>query len=240
MKKNLKKQISRLPKKPGVYFFKNKNKQVLYIGKALSLRHRVASYFQNGPKDNKTQKLVSQITSLDFIQVNSEFEALILEAKLIKQYQPKYNIQLKDNKKYLYIAISKDSPPRLYIVRRPEITNDIHRWYGPFSSHAATRQILKTVRRIFPFRSCRVLPPSPCLYYHLGLCPAPCINNINKDQQNIEQIKKILSGNTNKLIKDLKQKMDHFSQDLQFEKDLNAKKTDNHSANCHPRLGIHP
>jgi len=214
----VKKKRLMLPNKPGVYIYKDKNKNVIYIGKALSLKKRVASYFYKGVKDRKTLQLVSQIDDLDYIVVMSEFEALLLEAKLIKQYQPKFNIDLKDNKRYLYIAISKEKFPRVFIVRRPEIEEGLLDWYGPFPSARDTREVLKIIRNIFPFRSCKTLPSSPCLYSHIHLCPAPCVNNSNEYKKTITKIRKLLSGQTNKIIKELKKEMILNSQKENFEK----------------------
>ena len=172
---NPKLKIKNLPQKPGVYLFRDAKDQIIYIGKALSLKHRVASYFQNKNHDPKTIELVKNIAEIQTILVNSEFEALLLEAKLIKQHKPKYNIQFKDGKSYLYIVIGKEFPNRIFLARLSQLKQETLDWYGPFPSSSEARQILKFVRRIFPFRSCKKLPKSPCLYYHLKLCPGVCL-----------------------------------------------------------------
>ncbi len=207
----------KLPTKPGVYLFKNNLGETIYIGKALSIKKRIAGYFQKGLKESKTEKLLSQIKSIDYFLVNSEFEALLLEAKLIKQYKPKFNTRLKDNKSYLYIAISKEPLPRLYVVRRPELEEKILDWYGPFPSAKDTRQVLRIIRKIFPFRSCRILPHSPCLYYHLKLCPGACYQPAKNYPETIKRIKQILSGKTPILIKNLAKKMRKAAEKTDFE-----------------------
>ncbi len=215
---NLKEKIKKLPKKPGVYIYKDKLGKIIYIGKALSLKNRVASYFRQKHTDQKTIELVSQINNLQTIEVNSEFEALLLEAKLIKQHKPKYNTAAKDGKSYLYIIISKQFPNRIFASRRPEIENDILSWYGPFPSGREVQEILKTVRRIFPFRSCANLPKRVCLYQHLKLCPGVCVYSNENYPKTIGQIKQMLSGKTGTLIKALKKEMKSDAKALDFEK----------------------
>ena len=239
----IKDKIKKLPKKPGVYIFKNQKGKIIYIGKALSLKNRVSSYFQNKHNDAKTLELIENITDLQIIEVSSEFEALLLEAKLIKQHKPKYNIQAKDGKSYLYIIISKEYPNRIYASRQPEKEESILSWYGPFPSSREVQEILKTIRRIFPFRSCVNLPKKTCLYYHLKLCPGACVNQDNrisriseqsleqenKNQDNREQsqeeykktivqIKQMLSGKVGSLIKSLNIEMKSFAKTTDFEK----------------------
>lgn len=240
---NLKNKIKELPKKPGVYVFRGSSGKIIYIGKALSLKNRVANYFQNKQKDSKTQELVSNIADLQTILVNSEFEALLLEAKLIKQHRPKYNIQAKDGKSYLYIVIGKEFPNRIYSSRRPESEEKLLDWYGPFPSSSEVKEILRFIRRIFPFRSCAKLPKSPCLYYHLKLCPGICtlslraeakqsqakteiassLNAPRNDNEinyhnNILKIRQLLSGKITRLIQSLEKEMKSFARATDFEK----------------------
>lgn len=239
---SLKEKLKQLPKKPGVYIFKNKLGKIIYIGKALSLKHRVLSYFQNKQKDPKNQELILNIADLQTILVNSEFEALLLEAKLIKQHKPKYNTAAKDGKSYLYIVISKEFPNRVYSSRKPESEEKLLDWYGPFPSGADVREILRFIRRIFPFRSCAKLPKSLCLYYHLKLCPGVCIlslraqakqsqphkrdcfgarplamTNDTNYQKTISCIRQILAGKTATLIKSLEKEMKTFARENNFE-----------------------
>lgn len=218
MKINLKKQIDNLPKKPGVYIFRNKNKKIIYIGKALSLKNRVKSYFLKTRQTPKIKALVSQITNLDFIVVNSEPEALILEAKLIKQHLPKYNVLQKDDKRYLYIAIFKTPFPHLNIVRRVDLDKNIWKWFGPFPSGRSAQQVFRFIRGIFPFCSCSTLPKKNCLYSHINLCPGP--NNLkNKEYlKNINKISFFLSGKTTMVIKKLEKEMRAAAKELKFEK----------------------
>lgn len=214
---NLKDKIKRLPKRPGVYLFRDSKDKIIYIGKALSLKNRVSSYFQNKQKDPKTQELVEKIEKLDFFIVNSEFEALLLEAKLIKEHRPKYNSSLKDDKSYLYIAVSKDKPERVFLAKKVELKSNISSWYGPFTTSSDARQILKTLRRIFPFRSCKKISNRPCLYYHLKSCPAPCLSVSSNYPETIKKIKLILSGKTTGLINSLEKQMKNAAKTLNYE-----------------------
>ena len=147
--KNLKTKIKNLPESPGVYLFKDKKKQIIYIGKAVNLKKRVKSYFSNKKLEPKTLKLVSAISDLKIIKTDYEFEALLLEAKLVKQHQPKYNIDLKDNKRYLYIAIYRSPFPHINIVRRIELEENLYDWFGPYPSAYAAREVLRFIRRVF-------------------------------------------------------------------------------------------
>lgn len=220
---DLEKKLKSLPKKPGVYIFRDKAKKIIYIGKALVLKNRVSSYFRQKHKDPKTAELVANIADLEFFIVNSEFEALLLEARLIKQHQPKYNIVQKDSKSYLYIVIGKDFPNRIFTARWGDLNGSQLDWFGPFPSSADAKRILKIVRQILPFRSCKNLPKSPCLYFHIGLCPGVCTLNEQRTmnyEQCIQNIRKLLSGKTNaltKIIKALEKEMKKASRELKFE-----------------------
>lgn len=218
----LKEKLKSLPKKPGVYIFKNDKDRIIYIGKALSLKNRVSNYFQTGKKDPKTKELVSHINGLEYFVVNSEFEALLLEARLIKQHKPKFNVIQKDSKSYLYIVIGKEFPNRVYLARWTELNSqNMLDWFGPFPSSSDARRILKTLRPIFPFRSCKDLHKSPCLYYQLGLCPGVCIvKNEEEYKRTIKALRQVLSGKTNvldKIVKSLEKEMKKSAQGLQFE-----------------------
>jgi len=226
----IKDQLKKLPKKPGVYIFKNSKGKIIYIGKALSLKDRVSSYFKQKHPDPKTLELIANISDLQTILVNSEFEALLLEAKLIKQHQPKYNIQAKDGKSYLYIVIGKDFPNRVFQSRKPELEEKLLDWYGPFPSSREVQEILKTIRRIFPFRSCADLPRRPCLYYHLKLCSGICLfphpmceasthRMWEGDyRKTITNIRRLLSGKTGSLIKSIEKETNRAVKGLEFEK----------------------
>lgn len=220
----LSEKLKSLPLKPGVYLFRDAKNQIIYIGKALSLKHRVASYFQNKNHDPKTKELVKNIADIQTILVNSEFEALLLEAKLIKQHQPKFNVNLKDDKSYLYILISKEDPQRIYVGRKSDIKEGNFFWYGPFTTSADAREILRVLRRIFPYRSCKNLPKKPCLYYHLKLCPAPCYYPVSNYQETVKKIRQILSGKTQLLLKSLEKKLKQEAKNLNFEEAAMVKK----------------
>jgi len=216
---DIKSKLKSLPKKPGVYIFRNSKGKIIYIGKALVLKNRVSSYF-HGKHDAKTNELVANIADLEWIVVNSEFEALLLEARLIKQHKPKYNIAQKDSKSYLYIVIDKEFPNRVHTARWGDLNGSHLDWFGPFPSSTETQQILKTIRKIFPFRSCKTLPCSPCLYAHLGLCPSVCVNSEGYEKT-ISQVRTLLSGKTNtlkKIFKSLEKEMKTYAQAAEFEK----------------------
>jgi excinuclease ABC subunit C len=215
--------VKKLPHRPGVYFFKDKSKKVIYVGKALDLKKRVASYFYPSVKNQKTKKLVSQINQVDFLTASSEFEALLLEAKLIKEYLPKFNVSLKDNKRYLYIAISKEKYPAVFLTRRPEMEEKLLDWFGPFPSAYAARQVLKTVRKIFPFRSPCKMPPRGCLYLHINLCPAMCQVPTANYKKTISRIRNLLNGQTKLLLKQMEKTMSVKARQQQYEEALYLK-----------------
>lgn len=207
--------IKKIPQKPGVYIYKNKENKIIYIGKAINLKKRVTQYFQTDHAlGYKTSRLVSEIDSVSFKTVNSEIEALVLESSLIKQYRPKYNSQLKDDKSYIYISISKDKYPIIKPAFKSTLKqNDI--FYGPFPDGRSVKSILKTTRHIFPYYSKKHINKK-CLFCHLGLCPGPNPNQ-KEYRANIIKIKKILSGNFKKLINDLKKEMKIASSAENFE-----------------------
>jgi excinuclease ABC subunit C len=211
--------LQSIPTTPGCYIYRNISGEVIYVGKAINLKNRVSQYFQAknalGPK---TTKLVSQIDSLETKTVNSEIEALILESSLIKKYLPKYNSQLKDNRSYLYICISKTKIPVISTSHYSNLpqNSDI---YGPFPSGASVKSLLKTIRRLFPFRSTPKHSQKPCLYCHLNLCPGPNPNPVLY-RQNISKINKILNGQFNSLLKSLNKEMNLASKSQDFEKAL--------------------
>ncbi len=190
-------ELKNLPTTPGVYIYKNSRGQIIYVGKAINLKKRISQYFQRPDAlGSKTRTLVSQIAFISTKTVSSEIEALVLEASLIKKHRPKYNSQLKDDKNYLYICITKHKLPLIFSAHLNKLPANAF-IYGPFPSVSAVKSILKTIRRLFPFYS-RLHSSKKCLYCHLNLCPGP-----NPDpklyRQNIGKIKKILSGNFKKL-----------------------------------------
>lgn len=214
-----KKLIKKLPPSPGVYLFKDETGNILYVGKALNIRKRVKNYLDKTHKDERINYLLNKSEIIDYINVNSELEALLLEAKLIKQYQPKFNVRLKDDKRYLYAGISKEIFPRVFLLRKPEKEEDLLYWFGPFPSSLAIKEILRLLRRIFPYRSCRKMPKRVCLYYHLHLCPGMCQFKIEKKDysKTIQKIKLFLEGKIPFLVKNLEKEMKMMAQELKFE-----------------------
>lgn len=171
-------QLATLPTKPGVYLMHNLKGQVIYVGKAINLANRVRSYFHASAQENaKTRRLVAEIASLEWIITDSEVEALILEANLIKKYRPRFNVRLKDDKRYPYLKITAEDFPKVLITRRME--QDGGRYFGPYTSTGALRETLDLLRRLFPYRTCdreiTGTDAKPCLYFDLKLCLGPCI-----------------------------------------------------------------
>ena len=212
-------QAHALPENPGVYMMKNSDDKVIYVGKAKNLRRRVSSYFLPN-RDAKTTALVEKIDHIDYIITGNEYEALVLENNLIKKYNPHYNILLKDGKSYPMIKITNESFPRVYKTRR--ILDDGSSYFGPFSATGALETYLKLIRENYPLRLCSgslEQHKSPCLYYHIHKCSAPCIGNISqKDYRTyVDEIKDFLSGNDVTLIEKLKAEMKKDAKELKFE-----------------------
>jgi excinuclease ABC subunit C len=203
------KKIKDLPKEPGVYFHKDASGKIIYIGKAASLKNRVGSYFQSSRgHDYKTKLLVSEIADLDWITVDSEVEALFLESEFIKRYRPKYNIDLKDDKHWLYIRIPmKTEFPVVSFVRRP--MDDGAEYFGPFTSGFAVRQAMKHLRKVFPYVTHENFPARGCLQYHLGLCPGPEEGAITSAdyKRNLRRLMMYFRGEKTKLMAQLEREM---------------------------------
>lgn len=215
--------LDTLPNKPGCYIYTNADGTVIYVGKAINLRHRVRSYFQGGPLDFKTRQLVKAITKIDWIVVESELEALILEMNLIKRHRPRFNIRLKDDKRYPYIKVAWSTPfPKVSVTR--QMVQDGSRYFGPYTSVWAVHQTLDVLRRIFPYLTCdREITgkdPRACLYYDIHLCSAPCIGAIDQAsyREMISHFCDFLEGNTDKIVKRLESEMHEAADALQFEK----------------------
>ncbi len=213
-----------LPDSPGCYLMKDENGKIIYVGKAINLKNRVRSYFQNS-KDHsfKTRRLVDNIRDIEWIVVGSELEALILEMNLIKEHRPFYNIRLKDDKRYPYIKIHwQDDFPKVSVTRN--MIEDGSRYYGPYTSVWAVHQTLDILRKIFPYLTCaREITgkdPRPCLYYDIHLCSGPCIGAISKAdyRQMIEDLAKFLEGKTDPVLKRLQVEMAQASDSLNYEK----------------------
>ncbi len=216
--------LDHLPTDPGVYLLKDKKAEVLYIGKAKSLRPRVRSYFRDERgRGIRIQELVRRAAAVETIVVGSEAEALILEANLIKEHRPPFNIQLRDDKRYPYIKVTVQEPfPRVYVTRR--LRNDGSRYFGPFTSVGPMRQALEVVKRLYTVRSCRYnlpadAPTRPCLDYHIGRCRAPCIGLQSEEEYGkmIRQILRILEGRTGELTEETRERMNRAAEELRFE-----------------------
>ncbi|MBF0122993.1 MAG: excinuclease ABC subunit UvrC [Candidatus Omnitrophica bacterium] len=222
MKHFLRNKIQTLPIASGVYLMKDAKGGIIYIGKAVSIRKRVQSYFRGKTYNIKTDLLVSHIADIDFVETQSEAEALILEAALVKKHLPKYNIELKDGKSYPYIQITGDLYPLLSVVRlsKPDQKKSGIRYFGPYVDAALIREALTLIRKIFPFRSCDPLADKICLYHNIGLCDAPCVKKVLPEEYHrmMANIVRILEGEKDELYKDLKDEMERLSHVKDFEK----------------------
>lgn len=212
----LKEKLSLLPDKPGVYLMKNAEGNVIYVGKAKILRNRVRSYF-TGSHDQKTQKLVNEITDFEYILTSSEVEALILECNLIKKYIPQYNIMLRDDKSYPYILITSEKHPRIVVTR--QVNKKSGKFFGPYPNATAARETARLLNRLLPFRKCNHLPNKPCLYYHLGQCLGPCTNEVSAAdyEEILDKASLFLRGNQKSIITWLERRMKDAAEALQFE-----------------------
>ncbi len=211
-----------LPLSPGVYLFSNKNNEIIYIGKALKLKHRVQSYANSTTLNAAKRAMVDEVHDLNVYPCDSEIEALILESQLIKKYNPRYNVLLKDDKSYAYLAWTKEEFPRLFVTYQSYLdkhTQDLH-YLGPFISSDSLRQTLRILRKIFPYRSCKNMPKNPCLYHKLGLCDAPCTQLISKIQYNeqVNHIIRFMKGQKGQVIKQLQATMLNLAENQQFER----------------------
>lgn len=217
----LKKIISSLPKSPGIYKYYDGRGRLIYIGKATFLRDRVRSYF-SGFKDGKTQKMVSEIKKIKFQKTDTVLEALILESKLIKKNQPKYNIKAKDDKSFSYFLLTKNEEfPRFLIVRETDLQKyEAEKTYGPYASKKQMEVALKIIRKIFPFHSIKQKTEKRCFDFQIGLCPGPYENRISKKNylKNIAGIKMILEGKKRSLIRKMEKEMLDFSKKQEYEK----------------------
>jgi len=215
----LKEKVAKLPEAPGVYLFKDAQGKIIYIGKAKSLKKRVQTYFSRD-LSSKTQILVSKISDIEYKITPSESQAQLLEASLIKDHLPQYNISLKDDKSFPLIRISDQEFPIVSICRRKRGHKiDTATYFGPYTNSALVREALKMMRRIFGFRSCKKLPKSDCLYGRINLCPAPCTGKVNAKQYQeiIRQIKMFLESKYEDLLRTLTDKMHQAAQEKKFE-----------------------
>ena len=213
-----------LPNKPGCYLMKNKDGVIIYVGKAKNLKNRVNSYFR-GKHYGKTAKLVSEIVDFEYIVVESEVESLILEINLIKKYDPKYNILLRDDKSYPYIELTNEKVPTLKVVRSINRKKNQKNLYGPYPNVTAARGTVNLLNRIYPLKKCRTYPKETCLYYHIGQCLGYCVYDIDKDK--IESMKseiiKFLNGDDSIVREKLEREMEEESNLMHYEKALEIK-----------------
>ena len=219
----IKQKLSLVPNKPGCYQMKNKDGVIIYVGKAKKLKNRLSSYFR-GTHTGKTARLVSEITDFEYVVVGSEKESLILENNLIKKYDPKYNILLRDDKSYPYIELTEEKIPRLLIVRNLHKTGH-GKLYGPYPNVTAARNTVNLLNRMYPLRKCKNFAKKPCLYYHIGECLGYCANEV--DQNKIQQMKKdittFLKGDYSLITKKLEEEMYLQSEKMNYEKALELK-----------------
>lgn len=210
-------KLKLLPDRPGCYQMRNKDNIIIYVGKAKNLKNRVRSYF-HGAHNAKTTRLVSEITDFSYVITESELEAFVLEINMIKEYDPKYNIMLKDDKTYPYIALTNEKHPRL-IVTRNERKKNFARYFGPYPNVGAARKTVDVLNQIYPFRKCFKIPKKECLYYHIHQCLAPCINNLDIDYTNYKnKVSTFLNGDAKEVLEDITNKMLLASNNLEFEK----------------------
>lgn len=214
-------ELKKLPDKPGVYIMKNKQDEVIYVGKAVVLKNRVRQYFRKNNKTARIEKMVSLIDHFEYIVVGSEDEALILECNLIKKHRPKFNVLLKDDKTYPYICVNiKDDYPNVYMTRK--ILNDGAKYFGPYPSVTAAREMINFIKEKFQIRQCKQFKNKDraCLNYHIKKCLAPCMNYVSKEdyKKQIEQIMLLLDGKTDNIIKLAKQEMKEYSEQMEYEK----------------------
>ena len=215
----LRDKLLNLPMLPGCYLMKNKDGVIIYVGKAKKLKNRVNSYFR-GKHYGKTEKLVSEIDDFEYIIVNSEIESLILEINLIKKYDPKYNILLRDDKSYPYIELTDVTSPTLKVIRNINRKKKAKYLYGPYPNVTAARNVVNLLNRIYPLRKCTTFEKKPCLYYHIGECLGYCTHNIDENKVNEmkKEIIKFLNGDHSIVTNKLKNKMELESSLLHFEK----------------------
>jgi excinuclease ABC subunit C len=214
---NIRHKLSLLPDKPGCYLMKNAEGSIIYVGKAKVLKNRVRSYFR-GSHDAKTQLLVSEIRDFEYIVTSSNMEALILECNLIKQHHPRYNVLLKDDKTFPYIKITHEEHPRLEVTRR--VFKDKGKYFGPYPNAFAAQQTKKLLDRLYPLRKCKTLPDKVCLYYHIGQCLGPCVQEVSaaENERMVHEITRFLNGGHNEIRSELQTKMLAAAEELNFER----------------------
>ena len=220
---NIKEELKKLPDSPGVYIMHDKADNIIYVGKAINLKRRVSSYFQTRPRSPKIEKMISLIDHFEYIMVESEMEAFVLECNLIKENRPKYNTMLMDDKTYPFVKITLfEKYPKIYLTRRHP--KDGAKYFGPYTNVTAVREILKMFRKLYGYRTCeKKLDGSkverPCLYHQVGECPGPCSGKVSEEEykKGINEIIRFFEGDTAGVVKDLKSKMLKCSENMEFE-----------------------
>ena len=218
---NFEEELKKLPGKPGVYIMHDKDDNIIYVGKAVSLKNRVRQYFRKTNKTARIEKMVSLIDHFEYIVVDNEAEALILECNLIKKNRPKFNVLLKDDKTYPYVKVDvKAEYPGVYYTRR--IINDGSKYFGPYANPGAAKEMLDFIKERYKIHQCRTLKQRtrPCLNYHIGRCLAPCMGNVDKEEyrKQVDEIIDLLEGKTDKVLKDLEIQMQEAAQKMEYEK----------------------
>lgn len=217
MEARMAEKLSLLPDQPGCYLMKSEDGDILYVGKAKNLRHRVRSYFV-GAHDTKTERLVQKIADFEYIVTESATEALVLECNLIKKHRPRYNVMLKDDKSYPYIKITNETHPRLEVTRN--VVKDGGKYFGPYPNASVANHTKKLLDKLYPLRKCRTLPNRVCLYYHMGQCLAPCVRPVDPNEYGsmIKKIVRFLNGGHKEVRKELEHKMKQAAEELNFER----------------------
>ncbi|HID09655.1 TPA: excinuclease ABC subunit C, partial [Candidatus Micrarchaeota archaeon] len=238
----LAKKLASLPDSPGVYLFLGERGEVIYVGKSVSLRSRVRSYFQ-GSASPKAREIAAEAADLEYIVTNNEAEALILEDALIKKHRPRFNVRLRDDKRYPYVKITSERFPRILVVRAPE--NDGAKYFGPFTSTRALKGLLSLLQRVAPLRTCNLdldsgKPHRPCLYFHLGRCPAPCAGRISPEDYrlHVEKAEKLLSGRTAELIGEIEERMREAAAAERFEEAAKLRDLIRDIERIHPKQAV--
>ncbi|WP_338451430.1 excinuclease ABC subunit UvrC [Niallia oryzisoli] len=217
MNDTIKNKLTLLPEQPGCYLMKDRQGTIIYVGKAKILKNRVRSYF-TGSHDGKTLRLVNEIEDFEYIVTSSNVEALVLEINLIKKYDPKYNIMLKDDKSYPFIKLTTERHPRLITTRK--VKKDKGKYFGPYPNVHSANETKKLLDRIYPLRKCSTLPDRVCLYYHLDQCLAPCVNEVNEEEYRkiTDEIIRFLNGGYKEIKNELTEKMTAAAEELDFER----------------------
>ncbi len=225
---DLKQKVKNIPKKPGVYFFKNKIDKIIYIGKAKILRNRVASYFNKSNVDFKSKVMISKAFDVDYLVVNDEVEAMIAEANMIKEYKPKYNVFLKDDKSFPYIVITNEPFPKVEIIRKKNLHKDGNIYFGPYTDVNYLREVVKVLHRIFPIRTCSYYIDEKsikdkkvqlCLDYHIKKCEGPCEGLVSEKKYSkmISLVKDFLKGKNKHIVRTIRKSMDKASSEMNYE-----------------------